>query len=93
MVEDTLTRIVDASLAAIRRFQETVKAHPDQAREVVAALFDKSSSRRCRLRTAPATSSRALPRSAACSRSIAVPNGRPYVDEFRTALVALVEAA
>jgi len=41
MVEDTLTRIVDASLDAIRRFQETVKAHPDQAREVVASLFDK----------------------------------------------------
>ena len=41
VVEDTLTRIVDASLDAIRRFQEIVRAHPDQAREVVAALFDK----------------------------------------------------
>ena len=40
VVDDMLTRIVDASLDAIRRFQETVKAHPDQAREVVAALFD-----------------------------------------------------
>jgi septal ring factor EnvC (AmiA/AmiB activator) len=41
VVEDTLARIVEASLDAIRRFHETVKAHPDQARDVVAALFDK----------------------------------------------------
>jgi hypothetical protein len=33
--------IVDASLHAIRRLHETVKAHPDQARDVVVALFDK----------------------------------------------------
>jgi hypothetical protein len=33
--------MVGASLGAIRRFHETVKAHPDEAREVVAALFDK----------------------------------------------------
>ncbi len=43
VVEDTLALggSSDASLDAIRRFHETVKAHPDQARDVVAALFDK----------------------------------------------------
>jgi hypothetical protein len=41
VVEDTFIRIVDASLDAIRRFQETMRAHPDQARELVASLFDR----------------------------------------------------
>jgi hypothetical protein len=41
VVEDTFTRIVDVSLDAIRRFQETMRAHPDQAHEVVASLFDR----------------------------------------------------
>jgi uncharacterized protein Yka (UPF0111/DUF47 family) len=41
VVEDALTRIVDSSLDAIRRFQEAMRVNHDQAREVVAVLFKR----------------------------------------------------
>ena len=60
-------------LHAIDRFQETMKAHPDEAREIVATLFDKVIFTPVTRPQGPATSLSASPRSAACSRSIAMP--------------------
>jgi hypothetical protein len=77
VVEDTLTRIVDASLDAIRRFQETVKAHPDQAREVVAALFDKIVFTPVPTPDGPRYELEGVAEVGRLLRSIALPNGRP----------------
>jgi hypothetical protein len=41
VVEDALTQMTAAAMAALQRFRETMAANPDQAREVVTALFDK----------------------------------------------------
>jgi septal ring factor EnvC (AmiA/AmiB activator) len=40
-VEEALTSLVENAYAAIKRFNETIANNPNQAREVVAAAFDK----------------------------------------------------